>query len=405
MTTYGRSPWIDQFPKSRVPAYPKYRGATQADVVIVGGGLTGCLAAYAFAAVGMKPVLLEADRIGRGATGSATGWIGTEPSVPYGQLERSVGRRLARGAWQSWRRAALDFAALLRRLEIRCALEPHGAALVARTQDEAARLKREQNIRRDAGVDASSMNARAIRSDLGIDGVAALRTREGATIDPYRACVGIAAAAVERDAQCFERSSVRRITFNRKIADVHLSDGKIRTRRVVIATGFPTALFKALARHFWFKSTFYVETNPVPAKIRKQLGEREAIVCDLADPPHVIRWVGEDRLLIAGADAAAAPTRQRDRILVQRTGQLMYELSTIYPDISGIQPDYGWSADYALTAEGVPYIGPHRNYPHHLFVFGDSSNSVTGAYLASRVLLRQHLGETESSDGAFSFNR
>jgi glycine/D-amino acid oxidase-like deaminating enzyme len=99
------------------------------------------------------------------------------------------------------------------------------------------------------------------------------------------------------------------------------------------------------------------------------------------------------------------PPRLRDKMIVQRTGQLMYELSTIYPDISGIMPAYGWEAPYALTAEGVPYIGAHRNFPHHLFAFGDASRSVTGAYLASRVLLRQHLGDMESTDEAFGFNR
>ena len=99
------------------------------------------------------------------------------------------------------------------------------------------------------------------------------------------------------------------------------------------------------------------------------------------------------------------PERLREKTIVQRTGQLMYELSTIYPEISGILPEYGWDAPYALTAEGVPYIGPHRNFPHHLFAFGDASSGVTGAYLASRVLLRHHLGETDSADEAFGFNR
>ena len=88
---------------------------------------------------------------------------------------------------------------------------------------------------------------------------------------------------------------------------------------------------------------------------------------------------------------------------MQRTGQLMYELSTIYPDISGILPAYGWDAPYARTADGLPYIGPHRNFPHHLFAFGDSSHSVTGAYLASRMLLRHYLGELEPADEAFGF--
>ena len=113
----------------------------------------------------------------------------------------------------------------------------------------------------------------------------------------------------------------------------------------------------------------------------------------------------DDRLLIVGADSAYVPPRLRDKTMVQRTGQLMYELSTVYPEISGILPEYGWDQPYALTAEGVPYLGPHRNFPHHLFAFGDASHGVTAAYLASRVLLRHHTGETDAADEAFGFNR
>jgi glycine/D-amino acid oxidase-like deaminating enzyme len=405
VTKYGRSPWIDTFPKSRIPAYPRYRGAARTDVVVVGGGLTGCATAYACAAAGVKVLLLEADRIGRGATGSASGWISTEPGVPFAQVETAVGLRAARRAWQAWRRAALDFAALLRRLDIRCSLEGHDAVLVARTPEEAARLQREQKARRDAGVEGPMLNARAIRGEIALDGTVALRAKDGATIDPYRAAVGLAAAASDRGALLFERSPVRRVTFTRKTADVHLRDGKIRTNRVIVATAMPTLLVKGLIRHFWFKSSSLVLTHPLPAKIRRQLGSDRTIIRDLAEPPHALRWVGEDRLLVTGADSVVVPARQRDKIVVQRTGQLMYELSTLYPDISGIEPEYGWIADYALTAEGIPYIGPHRNYPHHLFAFGDASHGVTGSYLASRILLRQHLGEAEPADAAFSFNR
>jgi glycine/D-amino acid oxidase-like deaminating enzyme len=144
-------------------------------------------------------------------------------------------------------------------------------------------------------------------------------------------------------------------------------------------------------------------TAPIPAKARHGLGERQAVVRDAADPPHIVRWVDDERLLVMGADAESPPDKQHEKIIVQRTGQLMYELSTLYPDISGIAAEYGWNAAYARTADGLPYIGPHRNYPHHLFVFGDSSHSVTGAYLASRILLRHHLEEVEPADEIFAF--
>ena len=106
-----------------------------------------------------------------------------------------------------------------------------------------------------------------------------------------------------------------------------------------------------------------------------------------------------------GADMESPPPRLRQRVVVQRTGQLMYELSTLYPDISGILPEYGWDAGYARTSDGLPYIGPHRNFPRHLFAFGDASHSVTGAYLASRILLRHYLGEPDPADETFEFTR
>jgi glycine/D-amino acid oxidase-like deaminating enzyme len=404
-TKYGRSPWIEQFPKSRVPAYPRHRGSLTTDVVVVGGGLTGCAAAYAFAVAGVKVVLLEAAHVGRGSTAFEAGWISDEPGVPFADLEKAIGARRARRGFQAWRRAALDFAALLRRLDVKCALQARPAIAVALTPEQAAQMKREQKARRGADFDAPLLAGRAVAAEVGLDAVAALRAKDGATLDPYRACLGLAAAAKARGAMVFERSPVVKTTFGRRDADVFTPGGRIHAARVVVATGTPTALFKSLARHFWFKSAYLTLTAQVPAKVRQQLGRRQAVVRDVAEPPHVIRWVDDQRLLVAGANTATPPARLRDKVIVQRTGQLMYELSTLYPDISGLQPDFGWSADYALTAEGIPYIGPHRNYPWHLFAFGDSSHSVTGAYLASRVLLRHYFEEMDPTDEVFAFTR
>jgi glycine/D-amino acid oxidase-like deaminating enzyme len=405
MIRYGRSPWGDRFPASRVPSYPRHRKPFTIDAVIVGGGLTGCATAYAFAAAGIKVALLEADRIGRGATSLSAGWISDDPGVPFAEAENLLGRRVARNGFQAWRRAALDFSALLRRLNIKCHLEPRTALTIALTPEQHARLKKERKVRRDAGLDAPALGSRVVNSEVALTPTVALRGREGATIDPYRACVGLADAAEERGALLFENSPVRRITFNRKIADVHTAGGKIRTRKVIIATGTPTMLFKSLRRHFWFRTAYVALTDAIPAKIRNHLGKRQTVVRDSADPYHVVRWLDDERLMVMGADIETPPDRQRNKIVVGKTGQLMYELSVLYPDISGLQPAYGWSLDYAKTQEGLPYIGPHRNFPHQLFVFGDSSHSVTGSYLASRVLLRYFLDELEPSDKAFEFNR
>jgi len=406
MTKYGRSPWIDNCPKSLVPQYPKQRGSLQTDVVIIGGGLAGCMTAYAFAAAGIGVVLVEEGRIGHGSSGFSSGWISDDPGVSFQDVEHALGLRAARHGWQSWRRAALDFIALVKRLDLKCHFEQKGALLVAVTPEQAVRLKKEQKVRREAGLDAPVVNARAVAAEAAVNAVSALKTRDGATVDPYRATIGMAHAAIDRGAKFFEQSPAKRIKFSRKWVDVKTPSGTVRADHVVVATGVPTlALFKTLARHFWYRSSFLVLTERVPARIRQQLGKREVIVRDSAIPQHVIRWVDDEYLLISGADSDQVVPRLRAKTLVQRTGQLMYELSTVYPDISGLMPSYGWDGVYGRTADGLPYIGPHRNYPRHLFAFGDASHSVTGAYLASRVLLRHFLDQTEPADAVFGFHR
>ena len=386
-----------------MPSYPTYRGQTTAEVVVIGGGLTGCATAYALGASGIAAVVLEAARIGRGASGSSSGWLSDDPGVGFADLQEAIGRRAARRAWSAWHRAGLDFAALLRRLGVQCRIEPRETVTIAVTPEQARRLERERRARRDAGFEAPWLRARAATRAAALPAAAAIRTREGATVDPYRAAIGLAAAASARGVRIFERSLVRRVTFTRKTADVHLAGGSIRTSRVIVATGAPTALYPSLRRHFRFRQTYLAMTAPIPAKIRRSIAPAGLVVRDQAAPPHVVRWVGEDRLLVCGADGEMVPDRSREKVIVQRTGQLMYELSTLYPDISGIPPAYGWDAPYARTADGLPYIGPHRNYPHHLFAFGDAGHSMTGAYLASRILLRHHRGARHQADEAFGF--
>ena len=122
MTRYGKSPWVAEFAKSGLRSYPRQRGNLDTDVVVVGGGLTGCATAYAFAAAGIKVALVEGERVARGSSGSSAGWITDDPGVGLVEVEKALGVRAGRRGWQAWRRAALDFSTLVRRLNLKCQL-------------------------------------------------------------------------------------------------------------------------------------------------------------------------------------------------------------------------------------------------------------------------------------------
>jgi len=404
-TRYGVPYWLDRYPKARQPSYPRHRGGLDVQVAILGGGLTGCSAAYVFAAAGVRVALVEANRVGQGGSAACPGLLRLEPAVPFEALKAQYGLRVARHLWQSFRRAGLDMAAAIRRLRIRCELVPEAALRVGLSNGDERRLRREMAAMREAGVEGSWLTPARLRQETGLSGIGAIRSVGDAFVDPYRAALGLAAEAVKRRAQVFERTPVTRIRSGRKGVELTTDAGTIRADAVLVASNHPLSAFKPLRRHFAARDAFCVLTPPVPSFVRREFGRSRGIVIDHDDPPHVFRRTSDERVLMLGADGAPVPTRSREKAMVQRTGQLMYELSKMYPAIAGTKPEYGWFVPVSVASDGFVCIGPHRNYPHHLFALGSGHNGVASAYLAARVLLRQYLGAPDKGDELFGFAR
>jgi glycine/D-amino acid oxidase-like deaminating enzyme len=402
-TRYGQSPWIAAYPAARRPSFPKLRGEHAAEVVIIGAGLTGCAAAVACALAGFKPVLIEAERIGL-AAGRTSGLLLSDPGPSFRDLSKRHGLRASKLVFGMWRRAALDAAAQLRRLSISCNLEPRETLLVG-TQDDAKGLLREYDAREAAGMASSWLTRRQVTALTPLDVPAAMRLRDGFQLDPYRACLGLAAAAARRGAIFFEQTRARKVRVLRRHVEIAVEGGLIKAGTVVVATGSATAEFRPLRRHFKPREIYHALSAPMPAALRKQVGDRSVSVKDPAHAGRRIVWTPDGRLLVLGGDQDETPARRRNEVLVQRTGQLMYEALTMYPVIAGLRPEFGWEAPYGETADGLPYIGPHRNYPRHLFAIGGGGDSVTGAFLAARILVRALQGEPEKSDHVFGWTR
>jgi glycine/D-amino acid oxidase-like deaminating enzyme len=403
-TRYGISPWIHEFPSTRRPDFPRLQGNRSADVVIVGAGLTGCATAYACLMAGLKPVVIESNRIGVGSAGRSAGLLLPEPGPRFRDLVQAHGLRAARRVFETWGKGASDGAALLRRLKVPGGVDAFASLVMAFRGDEKV-LQRELAARQEAGLDTRWLTQPLARKTTALEASAAMRLHEAFGVDPYRACVALARAAVRRGAKIFEKSPMTAVKFGAKGVEVVLPDAVIRAERVIVTTGLATAEFKPLRRHFKPRETYLVLTDVIPPGMRKQLGPRDATIADTRTPRHRIRWTADDRILIAGADQDATPERTRDTVLVQRTGQLMYELLTMYPVISGLPPAYGWDLPYGETADGLMYIGAHRNYPRHLFALGGGGDSITGAFVAARLLARAARDEAAKGDEVFGWTR
>lgn len=366
--------------------------------------MSGAMTAYACASAGFKVILLEADRIGLGGSGRATGIFSGEASGSLRDVEARHGKRAARAMFEAMQSAPRELAATIKRLRIRAGLElaDQFRTLAPGESDKLAR--REIAARQDAGVKGSWIAPAAIARQAAIESGGAMRLPDAGFVDPFKLTLGFLNAAITRGAKVYEKSRVTKITFTRKTATAYLDGAAITTTNLAICIGEPTALFKPLKRHLRHEDRYAVLTEPLPAAVRAQLGRRTAVLTDSESPAHHVWLTADHRALVAGADQKRPPDRLRDQTLVQRTGQLMYELSRMYPAISGAAPAYGWDVPLAHPVDGVLYAGSHRNFPFHHFAFG-TLHDPARAYLASRIILRSVQGRATREDEYFSFAR
>jgi glycine/D-amino acid oxidase-like deaminating enzyme len=402
---YGKRYWEERTPAVRRPSYPTFRGAHTVDAVVIGGGLTGLTAAYVLAKGGLDVVLLEAGRLAAGATAGGLGTILPEPDALFREVDQADGLKIARTAWQEARRSGLDTMAAFRRAAVKCDLTPATLVLNARTPESAHQLKREHAARHEAGLDAAWLPAKAGRAEIASASEGAVRLHDAATYDPVRAALGLARAADAAGARIFEHSAVTRTRFTRKYADVIADGGSLRTRAVVVATGGPGRLFGQLRRHVREVDGFALVTAPLSAPMARAAGPIDRIVGERGELSRWLRWLPDRRALFAGTTSKPIPARQRDKALVAWTGQLMYELSVRYPPLSGLRAQWSWHAPVVTTADGLPWIGVHRNYPFHFFAIGLGWHGDGLAWHAARAALRHFSGGGGDGREAFGFLR
>jgi len=403
-TRYGISPWLDAVPVKNRPEFPAFRGVTTHPVVVVGGGMAGAMAAQACAAAGMKVILLEAGRIGQGGSGRATGLISSEACGSYRDLEARAGKRTARAVFTAAARAPRELAAAVKRLGIKARLELRDALRVLPEGGADKLLQRELASRKEAGLAGSWLPPASVLRQTALASAGGLKVPDGGFVDPYQLTLGFLKAATRKGVKVYERSRITEITFNRKNATAFLDGGAITTENLIICIGEPTSLFKPLKRHLKHEDRYAVLTEPLPAAVRAELGQQAALIADTDSPAHQLWFTADHRVLFTGADQKRPADRLREQTLVQRTGQLMYELTRLYPVISGARPTHGWDVPLAHPVDDVLYAGAHRNFPHQLFAFG-TSHDPARAFLASRVILRAIQGKPEKEDVHFSFAR
>lgn len=369
------------------------RGEVDADACVVGGGYTGLSAALHLAERGYAVVLLEAVRVGFGASGRNGGQVGSGQRRDVLELEAACGRARARALWDLAEEAKALLRERVERHRIECDWKP-GNLLAVTKRRYLPELHRETERL------ASYYGYRGFRM-LDRDEVREMVASErycggqfdagGAHLHPLNLALGLARAAAGAGARLHEQSRAIEIRWGRRPL-VRTAGGRVRCRYVLLcgnayigdlAPADMRSRIMPIANHL-------LATEPLGAARARALIPAECCV-------HASKFVVDyyrlsaDRRLIFGGGETWGDRPPRDlRAFVRR-----YMLE-VFPQLADARIDYAWSGRLAITRSRLPHFG--RIEDCGFFAQGFSGHGVALTQLAGRLLAEAVAGTAERFD-------
>lgn len=349
---------------------PRFIGRAEVDVAVVGGGLTGLSTALHLmrARPEWAVVLLEADRIGAGASGRSTGIVGPGVGNGIGSLLRRFGPQAARGAFRYSQDAVDTLVKLAHDERIECDLTPGAHLICAATATQAARLERQRRLFARLGLAVAPVTGEELARRAGHDRYYfALEYQPAVLVNPFKLSLGLADAAVRSGARVTEDSRVTSISAGPKGVRLEVgSRGWIRARMAVIATDGYTPPFLPHGKRLFPVRTHVLATRPLSPGERASLSWAGSdAVIDQRMFFSYYRLDAGGRLLFGGGpvlNPAAGPLASE-----HIWHQLERELRGLFPVLRGIPIEFRWSGITSSTLDSLPVVGGVPGQPGVFF--------------------------------------
>ena len=371
---------------------PALAGREKADVCIVGAGFTGVSAALHLAERGYSVVVLEAARVGWGASGRNGGQVGSGLRESMDALERSLGPERAGTLWALCEEAKAIIAERIGRHGIQCDWRP-GNLLASTRERYMGWIEREAEFcHRRFGYRGYRMLSRAeMREEVASACYVGGRMDEGGGhLHPLRFVLGMAEAAVRAGARIFEGSRVERIRWGSP-ARVSTAHGVVEAGYVVLAgNAYLGRLEPRIESRIMPIANHVLATGPLGEGRARSLIRSGACVHSTRFVVDYYRCTADHRLLFGGGETWSDRPLDDPRAFVRR-----YMLR-VFPQLADVRIDHAWSGRLAITRSRLPHVG--RLPPNGFFAQGFSGHGVALTQIAGKLVAEAVAGTAERFD-------
>jgi gamma-glutamylputrescine oxidase len=372
--------------------YPELQGSQRADICVIGGGFTGVSAALNLAEAGFDVVLLEAERIGFGASGRCGGLIGSGQRKDVLEMEALFGKERARMLWDFAEAGKAEIRGRVEKHDIRCDLQSGQVEGIHKASycGWPAKLSEVLADRYDY-PHCRALNRDEVRQMVATDTfLEGLWDGEAATLHPLNYVLGLARAAQEAGVKIHENSRVTGYTRGDP-ATVTTAAGTVQASFIVLAcNGYLGKLERRVAGKIMPINNFMIATEPLGEARAGQLISGRFGVHDTRFVVNYFRLSDDHRLLFGGGENYR-PGFPRDI-----EGFVRPYMLKLFPQLDDVGVDYAWGGTLSVTVNRLPHVG--RLPPNLYFAQGYSGHGISIASFAGKVVAEAIAGTAERFD-------
>ncbi|SDX66148.1 FAD-binding oxidoreductase [Paenibacillus sp. CF384] len=369
-------------------AYPTLDGDTEAEVAIIGGGMSGSICAYKLAQQGVKTILLERGDVAGGSTTANTGLLQFCNDIMLCDLIDQIGERDAVLFYKGCAEAIVQLGEVAAELEADVGFGPKISLYVASTEQDLPKLKREYETLKRHGFDVSYWEPDQIAAAFPFRKPGAIVTRGDAQVNPFRFVHSVIEAAASRyKLAVHEHTDV--VSHETEADGTHVlrtsAQAVIRAKHVIYAIGYePEELHGQLIKAN-LDRTFVIVTEP---QTHLQPSYKDYFVWETARPYFYMRITDDGRVIAGGYDEESPVPLEEKNARNKHAELLLTRVQAFYPSFDA-PIAHEWNATFGLSRDNLPFIGEDPNWSGVYYCLGYGGNGTVYSMMGANLLYAQ----------------
>lgn len=363
-------------------SYPSIDSNVDTEILIIGGGITGALAAYKLINEGKKVVLVDRRDVCNGSTAASTALLQYEVDVPLHELIKLRGEKCAVDSFRNGKKAIFDIRQIIDEVKSNCGFEFKKSIYFTSYKKDIPFLKNEFKARKQHDFDVSWMNKYDLEK-LGLKAIAAIESKTAAVMDPFRLANDILKYCQEKGMLIFDRTNVTSIQTQKGKSVAHTENKfTITAHHIIHCSGYEST--ETLEEKVVdLKSTYAVASESLE-EIPEIL--KNAIIWDTSSPYFYYRTTADNRIIMGGGDEDFRDTNKRDKLIPKKESFLMRQFKRRFPDFN-FKLDYSWAGTFGETKDGLPYFGKPNPKKNEHYILGFGGNGITFSVMGINSIL------------------